>query len=71
MLTNFEANRMIQIVINVELFDKKQVFKKHFWQLLMPFCKTFLYLQQLFDGKLLIGRLPFFSVLKIMVVQHV
>ena len=38
---------------------------------LMPFWKTFLWLKQLFNAKLLISRLPSFSVPKITVVRHV
>ena len=36
----------------------------------MPFLKTFLWLKQLFNAKLLISRLASFSVQKIMVVWH-
>ena len=45
----------------------KPLFDKAF----TPFCMTFLWLKQLFDGKLLIFRLPIFGVPKNMVIQHV
>ena len=58
--------------IKFELLDKKlSSFKTKFDKALTPFCKTFLWLKQLFDGKLLIFRLPFFGVPKFMVIQHV
>ena len=51
----------------IELLDKKpSSFKTIFDKALTPFCEKFLWLKQLFHGKLLIFRLPFFSVSKIM-----
>ena len=54
-------------------FDKKKppIFKAIFDKALSSFCKTFLQMEQLFNGKLLIFRLPSFGVPKVMVVQHV
>ena len=46
-------------------------FKSIFDKLLTPFSKTFLWLKQLLDAKLLIRRLPSISVSKITVVRHV
>ena len=37
MLVKFEQNRMIQTTRNFDLFDKNQVFKKHFDKALTPF----------------------------------
>ena len=69
MLVDFEQNRMVQTTRNFELFDKKWL--TIFDKALTPFWKTFLYLKQLFNAKLLISRLPSFSVSKITVVRHV
>ena len=44
MLVKFEQNRMVRIMQNIEIFDK----------VLTPFWKTFLWLKQLFNAKLLI-----------------
>ena len=52
MLVKFEQNRMVQTVQNFELFDKKWL--TIFDKVLTPFWKTFLWLKQLFDAKLLI-----------------
>ena len=54
-------------------FDKKLefFFLILFDKALTPFCKTFQWLKQLFNGKLLIFRLLSFSVSKIMAVRHV
>ena len=72
MLAKIEANCTVRNVQNLNFWTKKRVLSKPFltkrWP---PFCKTFLWLKQLFDGKLLIFRLPFFGVQKIMVIQHV
>ena len=69
MLVKFEQNLMIRTIQNCVLFDKKWF--TIFEQVLTPFWKTFLWLKQLFDTKLLIYRLSSFSVPKITVVQHV
>ena len=73
MLVIFKQNRMVQTAQDFELFDKKKTrfLKTIFDKALTPFWKTFLQLKQLFNAKLLISRLPSFSVPKIMVVQHV
>ena len=52
MLVKFEKNRIVQIIQNIELFDKK--WSTIFDKVLMPFWKMFLWLKQLFDAKLLI-----------------
>ena len=54
----FEQNRMVRAIQNFELFDKK-------WltiidKVLTPFWKTFPWLKQLFNAKLLTSRLPSF-----------
>ena len=69
MLVKFEQNRMVRNIQNFELFDKKWL--TIFDKVLTPFWKTFLWLKQLFDAKLLILRLSSFSVPKITVVRHV
>ena len=47
--SEFEQNRTVQTIGDVELFDKKTVFfKTIFDKALTPFCKTFLKLKQLF-----------------------
>ena len=51
MLVKFEQNRMVQTIQNFELFDKKWL--TIFDKVLTPFWKTFLWLKQLFDAKLL------------------
>ena len=56
MLVKFEQNCMVQTIQNFDLFDKKKKKKKEltiFDKALMPFWKTFLWLTQLFDAKLL------------------
>ena len=50
---------------------KTEFFKTIFHKASTQFCKTFLFLKQLFNGKLLISRLLSFSVPKNMVVWHV
>ena len=57
MLVKFEQNRMVRTIQNFVLFDKKwlTIFNK----VLTPFWKTFLWLKQLFDAKMLIQRLIF------------
>ena len=50
--------------------QKNKFFKTIFDRALTPFCKKVLWLNQLFDGKLTIFRLPFFGVPKFMVIQH-
>ena len=55
----------------VDCWQKTEFLKKHFWQILTLFCKRFLLLKQLFNGKPLFFRLLSFSVSKIMVVRHV
>ena len=72
MLMKFEQNCMVQTTQNFELFDQKtRDFRTIFDKTLAPFLKTFLQLKQFFDAKLLISRLPSFSVPKITVVRHV
>ena len=72
MLAKFDPNRMVRNVQKFELLDKKpSSFKTIFDKALTSFCKTFLYLKQLFSGKLLIFRLTFFGVTNIMAFQHV
>ena len=70
MLVKFEQDRMVQAIRNFELLTTKRVFKTIFDKALTPFRKTFLLLKQLFNAKLLISRLPSFSVPKITVVRH-
>ena len=65
MLVKFEQNRMVQTIQNFDLFDQKKKKKENlfdkkkkkeltiFDKALMPFWKTFLWLTQLFDTKLL------------------
>ena len=69
MLVEFEQNHLIWTIQNFELFDKKWL--TIFDKVLTPFWKTFLWLKQLFDAKVLIYRLSSFCVPKITVVQHV
>ena len=52
MLMKFEQNRIVQAIQNFELFDKKWL--TIFDKVLTPFWKTFLWLKQLFDAKILI-----------------
>ena len=53
MLAKFEPNRIVQNVQNLSFWGKKSsFFKSIFDKALTPFCKTFLYVKQLFDGKL-------------------
>ena len=52
MLVKFERNHMVWTIQNFELFDKKWL--TIFDNVLTPFWKTFLWLKQLFDAKLLI-----------------
>ena len=68
----FEQNCMVQTTRNFELFDKKPgAFKNRFDKALTPrIWKTFLWLKQFLNAKLLISRLPSFSVPKITVVWH-
>ena len=51
MLVKFIQNHMVWPIENCELFDKKWL--NIFDNRLMPFWKTFLWLKQLFDAKLL------------------
>ena len=52
MLMKFERNPKVWTIQNFELFDKKWL--TIFDNVLMPFWKTFLWLKQLFNAKLLI-----------------
>ena len=52
MLVKFEQNRIVRTIQDFELFDKKWF--TIFDNVLTPFWKTFLWLKQLFDAKLLI-----------------
>ena len=73
MLSKVEPNLTVQNVQNVSFWTKIRVLLKfNFDKSLTPFCKTFLWLKQLLDAKLVSSfRLPFFRVPKIMVTQHV
>ena len=62
MLVKFEQNRVVQTIQNFVLFDKKWL--TIFDKVLTPRWKTFLWLKQLFDAKILIQRLSSFSVPK-------
>ena len=55
MLAKFEQNRIVRTIQNLVFFDKKWL--TIFDKVLTPFWKTFLWLKQLFDVKLLIQRL--------------
>ena len=66
--------RNLNQIIRSEMYkirQKQMSLETIFDKALTPFCKTFLYLKQLFNGKLLIFKFLSFSVLKIMVVRHV
>ena len=63
MLVKFEQNCMVWTVQNFEFFDKKWL--SIFDKVLMPVWKTFLWLNQLLDAKLLNERLTSFSVTKL------
>ena len=52
MLVKFEQNRMVRTIQNFKFFDKKWLII--FDNVLMPFWKIFLSLEQLFDAKLLV-----------------
>ena len=69
MLVKFEQNCTVGTIQNVVFFDKKWL--SIFDKVLTPFWKTFLWLKQLFDAKILIQRLSSFSVPKIPSLQHV
>ena len=77
-LAKFEVNLTVRNVQKLIFWQKPCSFKTIFDKNLTPFCKTFLWLKFLFDGQLLIFRLPYllifrlpyFSVSKIMVIQH-
>ena len=56
MLAKFEPNRIVRNVQNLSFWGKTSSFKNIFDKALTPFCKKFLWLKQLFDGKLLIFR---------------
>ena len=65
MLVKFEQNRMVQTTQNFELFDKKKkkmVFKNHFWQSFGAIFEDISAAETIFNAKLLIFRLPSFSV---------
>ena len=62
MPVKFEQNRIGQTTQNFLTENEKMV--SHFDKLLTPFWKTFLWLKQFFDAKLLIKRLSSFSVPK-------
>ena len=57
MLVKFEQNRMVRTIQSFVLFDKKKIVH-HFWQSVdaIFLMKTFLWLKQLFDAKILIYR---------------
>ena len=69
MLMKFEQNRMVRTIQNFVLFDKKWL--TIFDIVLTPFWKTFLWLKQLFDVKILIQMLSSFSVPNITAPLHV
>ena len=52
MLVKFEQNRMVGTIQKFELFDKTWL--TIFDKVLTPFWKTFLWVKQLFDAKLLV-----------------
>ena len=64
----FEQNRMVRIIQNFELFDKKWL--TIFDKVLTPFLANVSVIETI-DAKLLISRLSSFSVPKIPVVQRV
>ena len=77
-LAKFEPNCRVQNVPNLSFKTKKRVFKKKekrkknvFDKTSMPYCKTFLWLKQLYNGKLLIFRLPSVSVSKLCIKHSV
>ena len=70
-LAKFEPNSIVQNVQNLSFWiSNASSFMPIFDKALTPFCKMFPLLKPLFDGKLLIFRLPFFGFQKIMVIQH-
>ena len=72
MLSKFESNRMVQNSKKFWVYwQKTGFFKTNFDTALTPFCKTFFKAEELLDGKLLIFRLLYFIVPKIMVVRQV
>ena len=74
MLVKFEQIRMVQTRQKFEVFDKTKTvfFKNHFWQIVDAILEDIsVLLKQLFIAKLLISRLPSFSVSKITLVRHV
>ena len=74
MLVKFEQNRIVLNTRNFELPEKKKknrVFKIIFWQSVDAILEMFLLLKLLFNAKLVIRRLPFFSVPKITAPRHV
>ena len=75
MLLKFEQNLMIQSTRHFELFMKKKQTKNRFSKTIFDkalaiFWKTFPWLKQLFNAKLMISRLPSVSVSKLTLVQH-
>ena len=62
MLVKYDQNRVVQTIQNFVLFDKKWL--TIFDKVLTPRWKTFPWLKQLFDAKILIQRLSSFSVPK-------
>ena len=71
MLVKFEQNQMVRNMQNFELCDRKPGFLELFFvKAFTPFWKTFLKLKQLLNTKLLICRLPSFSVPNIAEVRH-
>ena len=68
-LAKFEHYRIIRTRWKFELFDKKA--STIFDKASTPFWNMFLKLKQMFDAKVLIKRLPSFSVPKITVIRHV
>ena len=73
MLVEFEQNRIVGTVQNfVPSYIKWRVkWLTIFDKLLTPFCKTFLWLKQLFDETISIQRLSSFSVPKLRVTSGV
>ena len=69
----FEPNCMVRNVQNFEVvfFYKKNVYKTIFDETMTPFCKMFLPMKELFNGKLLSFRLLAFCAPKPMVVREV
>ena len=69
MLVKFEQNRMVQNTRNFELFDKKPGFFKPFLTKRWRHLEYISVAETIFNAKLLIPKLPSFSVQKITVTK--